>query len=113
SAAWQPNMSAGAFRDMVARARDLIAAGDIFQANLALAFRTELPVGYDPLSLYLQLRAANPAPFAALIVAPDRLVASTSPARSPSSSANAAPTVPWPKRPTLNAVTAAGRYPRV
>src|SRR5690242_12584951 len=34
------------------------------------------------------------------------VVAATAPARSPSSASNAAPTVPWPSRPTLNDVSA-------
>jgi para-aminobenzoate synthetase component 1 len=77
--AWRANMSADEFKRIVERTRRYIIDGDIFQANLTQAFRAALPAGYDPLVLYDQLRAANPAPFAALIVTPERLVASTSP----------------------------------
>jgi para-aminobenzoate synthetase component 1 len=78
-AAWQPDMDAAAFMEIVARTRDYIAEGDIFQANLTLAWRAALPPTFDPIALYLQLRAANPAPYAALLVDDDRIVASTSP----------------------------------
>jgi para-aminobenzoate synthetase component 1 len=77
--AWRPNMDAREFKRMVERTRRYIAEGDIFQANLAQAWRAELPRAYDPLTLYAQLRAANPAPFGALIVGSEQLVASTSP----------------------------------
>lgn len=78
-AAWRPNMSPTAFRNIVERTRKFIVEGDIFQANLAQAFRAELPADYDPLALYRQLRAANAAPFGALLVTAERIVASTSP----------------------------------
>ncbi len=77
--AWRPNMDANAFKAMVERTRSLIAAGDMFQANLAQSFRAELPAGFDPLQLYRQLRAANPAPFGAFVATADRILASTSP----------------------------------
>jgi para-aminobenzoate synthetase component 1 len=77
--AWRSNMSAAEFRAMVERTRRFIADGDIFQANVTQAWRAELPKVFDPLALYSQLRAANPAPFGALIMSPERLVASTSP----------------------------------
>jgi para-aminobenzoate synthetase component 1 len=77
--AWRANMPAEAFMAGVERTRAYIAAGDIFQANLTQAWRAELASGFEPVALYGQLRSANPAPFGGLIVAPDRLVASTSP----------------------------------
>jgi para-aminobenzoate synthetase component 1 len=77
--AWRPNTSPDRFKAHVERTRRYIADGDIFQANLTQAWRAELPAGFDPLSLYGQLREANPAPFGALLLTPDRVVASTSP----------------------------------
>jgi para-aminobenzoate synthetase component 1 len=77
--AWRANMPAETFTAVVERTRAYIAAGDIFQANLTQAWRAELPRAFDPLGLYRQLRSANPAPFGGLVLAPDRLVASTSP----------------------------------
>jgi para-aminobenzoate synthetase component 1 len=77
--AWRPNMSTEGYMGIVERTRRYIADGDIFQANLTQAFRAELPQDYEPVALYSQLRSANPAPFGAFILTPERVVASTSP----------------------------------
>ena len=77
--AWRPNMSSDQFMHVVDRTKEYIAAGDIFQANLTQAWHADLAHHFDPLALYGALRTANPAPFGAFIVTPDRLVASTSP----------------------------------
>lgn len=50
-------------RSRVEAARERIAAGEIYQANLAHAFRRELQG--DPIDLYLQLARVNPAPYMA------------------------------------------------
>jgi para-aminobenzoate synthetase component 1 len=63
----------------VARVRDYIIAGDIFQANLSQ--RLEAEYAGDPWSLYRKLRAINPAPFAAYFEAPGLAVVSASPER--------------------------------
>jgi para-aminobenzoate synthetase component 1 len=44
-----------------------IAAGDIYQANIAATFEAARPGDLDPAALYLKLRAKNPAPFGAYI----------------------------------------------
>src|SRR3954464_14136259 len=49
------------FRDMVGRAKEYIAAGDIFQVVLSQRF--EAPFSLSPFSLYRALRRVNPAPF--------------------------------------------------
>ncbi len=49
----------------VERAREYIAAGDIFQVNLSQRF--SLPRKEDPWEVYLRLRRINPAPMAAYI----------------------------------------------
>jgi anthranilate synthase component 1 len=49
------------FKAMVARAKDYIAAGDIFQVVLSQRF--EAPFALSPFSLYRALRRVNPAPF--------------------------------------------------
>jgi anthranilate synthase component 1 len=54
------------FLDGVARIQDYIRAGDVFQVNLSRAWRARFVAPPDPAALYLRLRAANPAPFAAL-----------------------------------------------
>ncbi len=49
------------FHAIVARAKDYIAAGDIFQVVLAQRF--EAPFALSPFALYRALRRVNPAPF--------------------------------------------------
>lgn len=66
AATWQED-DPDAYRDAVARARDYIQAGDVFQANLARAWHGELAVETASAAVYARLRAANPAPFSGLI----------------------------------------------
>lgn len=56
-------------RARVQAVRELIAAGEIYQANLAHPFRGELEG--DPVDLYLALRAASPTPYAGFLRADD------------------------------------------
>jgi len=66
----------------VRRALEYIAAGDIYQANLARAWRADLPAGLAPEDLYDHLRRANPGPFAGIATLPGgHTVLSTSPER--------------------------------
>ncbi|WP_232225975.1 aminodeoxychorismate synthase component I [Salinisphaera hydrothermalis] len=65
----------------VARARDYIAAGDVFQANLARAWRGTLTEATSPGAIYAALRAANPAPFSALMQWQDAALICSSPER--------------------------------
>jgi anthranilate synthase component 1 len=55
------NTSPDDYAAMVARAKDYILAGDIFQVVLAQRF--EMPFDLAPFSLYRALRRVNPAPF--------------------------------------------------
>lgn len=59
--------SGAAYRERVARIVEYIHAGDICQANLSLRFEADRPAGFDPVSCYLHLRDAQPAPFSACI----------------------------------------------
>ena len=68
-----------AYLDAVARVREYILAGDIFQANLSQRF--EAPLGEPPWAFYRRLRARNPAPFAAYLDFPEATVLSASPER--------------------------------
>jgi para-aminobenzoate synthetase component 1 len=68
-----------AYLDAVARVRDYIYAGDIFQANLSQRF--EAPLAEPPWQLYRRLRTRNAAPFAAYMELPDAAVLSASPER--------------------------------
>ena len=56
-----PVLAAGDYGAMVARAKDYIAAGDIFQVVLAQRFTMDFPL--PPLDLYRALRRINPSPF--------------------------------------------------
>jgi para-aminobenzoate synthetase component 1 len=59
------NFTPASYRAAVARAIQYIAAGDIFQVNLSQRFT--VPLACPPVELYLRLREANPAPFAAFL----------------------------------------------
>jgi anthranilate synthase component I len=73
----QSNTTARAFAAMVARAKDYIAAGDIFQVVLAQRF--EAPFALPPFALYRALRRVNPAPFLFFLDYADFAVAGSSP----------------------------------
>jgi para-aminobenzoate synthetase component 1 len=74
------NFTRDSYLAAVARAKEHIARGDIYQVNLSQRFETtcDLP----PFELYRRLRAASPAPFAAFLNLGDgRAVLSASPER--------------------------------
>lgn len=68
-----------AYEMMVSRARQYIAAGDIYQVNLSRRFSAAAPGGAGMLGVYASLRDVSPAPFAAYLCLGDRRVASSSP----------------------------------
>ncbi len=68
------------YMDMVRRAKEYIAAGDIFQANLSLRISADIG-STSPLNVYRILREINPSPFAAFIDFGDYALASSSPER--------------------------------
>ena len=73
-------MEKEAYMEMVRKARDYIAAGDIFQANLSL--RVAADIGdTDPWKIYAILRKINPSPFAAYVDFGDYHIVSSSPER--------------------------------
>ena len=59
--AYTPALPAGRYGEMVARAKDYIVAGDIFQVVLAQRFSA--PFALPPFELYRSLRRINPSPF--------------------------------------------------
>ena len=67
------------YLDAVARVREYIFAGDIFQANLSQRF--DAPLTEPPWELYRRLRTQNAAPFAAFLDFPEAIVLSASPER--------------------------------
>ncbi|MBI4354308.1 MAG: aminodeoxychorismate synthase component I, partial [Candidatus Omnitrophica bacterium] len=75
----EPMLSKPQFETMVHRAKAFIAAGDIFQANLAQAFRASW--SGSPWTLYGALRGVNPSPFACFIQCAEFAIVSCSPER--------------------------------
>ncbi len=73
------NFTPDEYREAVNQVKDYIAAGDIFQANLAQRFEGRAPD--DALHIYRRLREINPAPFAAYLEYPEFEVISSSPER--------------------------------
>ena len=66
--AWRHHTEAKDFAEGVQRIRDLITAGDLFQANLTACCSTDWPFGGRALELYLQMRQQCPAPFSGLVI---------------------------------------------
>ena len=77
SAAWESNQTRAAFEARVARAQDYIAAGDIYQVNLAQKFSTRF--GGNPYALFEHLLARSPAPGGAFLDFGDTYILSASP----------------------------------
>jgi anthranilate synthase component 1 len=70
------------FLDGVARCRDYIAAGDVYQVNLSRRWDVKLARACAPVALYARLRQSNPAPFAGFMSwEPGQAVISSSPER--------------------------------
>lgn len=61
SIALTPQLPPGRYEEMVARAKEYIGAGDIFQVVLAQRF--SVPFTLPPIDLYRALRRINPSPF--------------------------------------------------
>ncbi|KAB0682837.1 aminodeoxychorismate synthase component I [Aureimonas leprariae] len=79
---WRSNFTAETYAAAVERVRAYIAAGDIYQANIAQRFEASLPSGFDAWAFYRRLRHANPAPFGAFLALDGgRAIASSSPER--------------------------------
>ncbi len=72
-----PKMADGEYGAMVARAKDYIEAGDVFQVVLAQRFTCPFPL--PPLALYRALRRVNPSPFLYFLDLPDFAVVGSSP----------------------------------
>jgi para-aminobenzoate synthetase component 1 len=78
---WTPDMTPDMYRGAVDAVKNSIRAGDIYQANIAQRFSADVPPHADSLQLYRQLRAANPAPFAAYLRCGKTTILSSSPER--------------------------------
>lgn len=73
------NFSKEAYLKTVAKAKDYIHNGDIYQVNLSQRFESRLPI--EAADLYYILREKNPAPFASYLSFPEVKVGSSSPER--------------------------------
>jgi len=73
------NFTSAEYERAVSRIREYIAAGDVYQVNLAQRFHA--PFRGSPLALYRRLRARNPAPFGAYLDFAGTIVTSISPER--------------------------------
>lgn len=80
---WRSDVSRTAFEHSIAKTRDYIRQGDIFQANITQRFSAPMPEdpASTPLAYYGAMRAHNAAPFAAYLAFPDHVIASSSPER--------------------------------
>lgn len=76
---FEAGMTRQAYAEAVGRALDYIAAGDIYQVNLAHQFTAPRPENWDPFALYLRLREISPAPHAAYVDLGTRVAMSSSP----------------------------------
>jgi para-aminobenzoate synthetase component I len=85
---WHWHCDRSGFATGVRQLQELIASGDLFQANLTTCCEQELEIPAEPadlLALYRQLRQHCPAPFAGLVIAgkacPGEAILSASPER--------------------------------
>jgi anthranilate/para-aminobenzoate synthase component I len=77
---FEPEMPGDRYEAIVRRAQQYIAAGDIYQVNLARRFSAPWSGTLaQALAFYDRLRACSPAPYAALICTASRVIASSSP----------------------------------
>ena len=73
----QSNFTRAAYCAAVRRAKEYIAAGDIYQVNLSQRFQCDGAA--SPVEVYRALRAANPAPYAAYLDIGEAQILSSSP----------------------------------
>ena len=73
------NFTREEYLEAISRAKEYIAAGDIYQVNLSQRLSADLPV--PPFELYKRLRRINPAPFAGFLNFDGVTVVSASPER--------------------------------
>lgn len=79
SLSFRATMTRAQFEAAVCRAQEYIAAGDIYQVNLAQRFVAAWPRGGSPWDFYQVLRLVSPAPFAAFLAGEDETLLSSSP----------------------------------
>lgn len=75
-AVWTPRTSQEDYEASVARVKDWIAGGDLFQTNIATRFDTK-PL--DPLAVYRAMQERNPSPYMCYLPYQDHVIVSNSP----------------------------------
>jgi anthranilate synthase component 1 len=75
--AFESNMTPEEYKDIVDKAKDYIAAGDIIQVVLSQRFSTKCPA--DPVDLYRALRYVNPSPYLFFLKLDDLTMIGSSP----------------------------------
>lgn len=78
---WKSNFTRDNYMIAVDCVKEYIAAGDIYQANIAQRFSTVLHPEFDRWGFYKKLRTVNAAPFAAYLCFGNYVLASSSPER--------------------------------
>jgi anthranilate synthase component 1 len=73
----QPNTTPQRYREIVERAKEYIAAGDIFQ--VVLSQRVDLPTPAHPFTIYRALRTVNPSPYMFFLDFGDHQIVGASP----------------------------------
>lgn len=61
--AWRSSLDAASYQEAVARTRECIAAGGVYQANICRVLSAQLPTAPHPAALAAVFAAGNPAPF--------------------------------------------------
>ncbi|MFT8737145.1 MAG: aminodeoxychorismate synthase component I [Zymomonas mobilis] len=78
---WQSNFTKERYCQAIETVKNYIRQGDIYQANIAQSFSTEIPDDFQAWPFYRQLRHINPATFGAYLSWGDEVIASASPER--------------------------------
>ena len=83
--AWEWKLTSEEYSRKVDEIKNLIANGDIFQANLTTSCQAYLPKSMSPIDVYLKLKKKSPAPFSGVIIGDQmtkgEAIISTSPER--------------------------------
>lgn len=65
--AWRTSLSRAQYVAAVQHVRELVAEGEVYQANICRVLTAEVPQRPDPVGLAVRLATGNPAPYAALV----------------------------------------------
>lgn len=77
--AWTSSLDRAGYLQRIARIRELIEAGDVYQVNLCRVLQARLPSSADPVAMAAVLQAGNPAAYQGLLVTGTEWVVTASP----------------------------------